>query len=112
MKFQTEILRWRLQVAFVRGALFFVRAAGPVRLGPELNAFFADRYLRLSVHYRGIGKVVRANRMLAMAAEHWRAQDPESPPPSAAAAMPVPLPPLFTWLVASSTEQARGRKAA
>ena len=106
------MLRYRLELAFVHTVLFFLRGAGWTEPADGLCLFFVDRYLRLYRHYQSRGSRKRAKRILAKVEKYWLLVSPDQPPPSAALAMPVPIPPLFTWAVSGRKDPQDERKVA
>ncbi len=112
MSSRFESLRWQGEVWLVHSGLAFARAMGSLVASADVHRFFVDRYLRLAEFHRKRGSAGRARSLLAKAAEHWHAMCPDEPPPANAAVMPLPLPPLLTWLVARGTLPEKPRKVA
>ena len=107
-----NIWRIRYELAYVHAILLFLRGAGWSEPSYGLCQFFVDRYLRLHKHYQSRGRAKRARRFLALAEKYWLMVSPHEPPPSAALAMPVPVPPLSTWAVSGRKEPEHFRKVA
>jgi hypothetical protein len=107
-----NIWRIRYELACVHATLFFLRGTGWSDPSYELCQFLVDRYLRLHKHYQSRGRGQRAKRFFAKAEKFWFLVNPKEPPPSAALAMPVPLPPLSTWAVSGRKDREDIRKVA
>ena len=107
-----NIWRIRYELAYVHAILFFLRGTGRFDPSDGLCQFLVDRYLRLHQHYQSRGRVKRAQRFLAQAAKFWFMVSPNEPPPAAALAMPVPIPPVFTWAVSGRKDRDHFRKVA
>ncbi|MGP0089988.1 MAG: hypothetical protein ACLPKB_08505 [Xanthobacteraceae bacterium] len=108
-----NIWRCRAQVAGALSGLWLLdRWAGPIEPSADLHRFFVDRYLRLTNYHRARGRHDRAKHCFAKAVLHWRAIGLDEPPPAAATVMPVPLPPIVTWAVATDRVGSDLRKAA
>ena len=107
-----NIWRIRYELAYVHALLFFLRGAGWSEPSYGLCHFLVDRYLRLYEHHRSCGRGKRAKRFLAKAEKYWLIVSPNEPRPAAALAMPVPLPPLFTWAVSGRKDRDHLRKVA
>ena len=80
----------------------FVRLLG--RNGELLDShlFFFDRYSDLVDYHRARGRLVKADRLAAIAEAHYQAAPDDEPPEAAAMAMPAPRPPVNTNAVGSS----------
>ena len=107
-----NIWRIRYELAYVHALLFFLRGTGWSEPSNGLCHFFVDRYLRLYEHQQSRGKGKRAKHFLAKAEKYWFMLSPNEPPPAAALAMPVPLPPLSTWAVSGRKGPEQVRKVA
>jgi hypothetical protein len=107
-----NIWRIRYELAYVHAMLFFLRGAGWSEPSYGLSQFLVDRYLRLHEHYESRGRRKRARHFLAKAEKCWFMLSPNEPPPAAALAMQVPLPPLSTWAVSGRKNRERVRKVA
>lgn len=107
-----RIWRIRYELACVHAVLFFLRGADWLDPSFGLCQFFVDRYLRLHKHYQSRGRGKRAKRFLAKAEKFWFMSSPNEPPPAAALAMPVPVPPVSTWAVSGQKDGEHFRKVA
>ena len=107
-----NVWRIRYELAYVHAMLLFLRGAGWSEPSIGLCQFLVDRYLRLHRHYQALGRAKRAKRFLAKAEKFWFMISPNEPPPSAALAMPVPIPPVSTWAVAGRKDREQSRKVA
>ena len=69
----------------------------------DSHLFFFDRYSDLADHHRAHRRVVKADRVAAIAETYYvAAPDDDHPPEAAAMAMPVPRPPLNTNAVGTT----------
>jgi hypothetical protein len=69
----------------------------------DSHLFYFDRYSDLADHHRRHARVARAERLTALAEEHFRlAPDDDRPPEAATIAMPVPRPVLRTRAVGTT----------
>jgi hypothetical protein len=88
---------WRLRYDVLSAQLLLVvsqaEARGEVR--PDVHRFLAERYERLSAHWRDAGWPRRAAALAMKARCHADAAG-EDPPPAIAVAMPRPRPYLST----------------
>jgi hypothetical protein len=107
-----KIWRIRHELAYVHAMLFLLRGAGWSEPSHGLCHFLVDRYLRLHEYHQSHGRGERARRFLAKAEKYWFMLSPSEPPPAAALAMPVPLPPLSTWAVSGRSDPEQDRKVA
>ncbi len=112
METNMNIWRIRLELAFVHVMLFLLRGAGWSEPSDGLCEFFVDRYLRLHKHHQSRGRARRAKGFLAKAENYWHMISPNEPPPSAALAMPIPIPPLSTWAVSGRKNPGDEQKVA
>ena len=69
----------------------------------DSHLFFFDRYSELAYYHRRHGRIVKADRLAAIAMRHFDlAPDDDEPPKKVAAmAMPVPQPPVDTNAVST-----------
>ena len=68
----------------------------------DSHLFFFDRYSDLADYHRSRGRIADADRLTALAEEHYRAAPDDDPPHAAAMAMPVPRPPFNTNVVSTT----------
>lgn len=69
----------------------------------DSHLFFFDRYSELAEYYRSKGRLAKAEKLEALAETHYQAAPgDDEPPEAAAAAMPVPRPPIRTNAVSTT----------
>lgn len=74
-----------------RVLVWIARAGRDVELTPETHLFFADRYQRLALYYRGRGEMRKTRQFERKARAHLHAGGGlDGPPHAAAMAMPRP----------------------
>lgn len=106
-----NIWRCRAQLTGALTGLWLLdRVAGPIEPSADLHRFFVDRYLRLNSYHRARGRPDRAKHCFAKAVLHWRAIGLDEP--AVAAVLPIPLPPIVTWAVATARDCSDLREAA
>jgi hypothetical protein len=88
-------VRW--QIGSLK-AISFLLFARDTDLRPEVHGWFADRYFKLAALEEQCGHEWRAAqlRRIAISHEEKGPPDPYRPVKTAAMAMPVPQPPIFT----------------
>jgi hypothetical protein len=110
----TTLSPWRLrcEIVFVAGLARLVFIGREVQLSPDFHMFLYDRYWRLAKWHEARGRARRSQALKARALRHWEETGSDGPPFAAALAMPVPLPPIFTWAVAGRQQEAPTRRVA
>ena len=70
----------------------------------DSHLFFFDRYSDLADYHRSRGRMLKAERLEAIAEAHFQAapDDDDDPLEAAAMGMPIPLPPLKTNAVSTT----------
>ena len=69
----------------------------------DSHLFFFDRYSELAEYHRLSGRLVKVERLEAIAEAYYQAAPgDDEPPEAAAAAMPVPQPPIMTNAVSTT----------
>jgi hypothetical protein len=88
---------WRLRYDVLSVQLLLVASQAEARgeLRPEVHRFLAERYERLSAHWRDAGWPRRAAALARKARRHADAAG-DDPPPAIAVGMPRPRPYLST----------------
>jgi hypothetical protein len=69
----------------------------------DSHLFFFDRYSDLADYHQQKGRIVKADRLAAIAESHFQAAPDDDEPPEKAAAMGMPVPPQRTRTNAVST---------
>jgi hypothetical protein len=105
---------WRLrcEIVFVTGLARLVFAGQSVQLSPEFHVFLYDRYWRLAKWHEARGRTRRSHVLKTRALSHWEQTDYDGPPFAGALAMPIPMPPIFTWAVAGRPREEDVRRVA
>jgi hypothetical protein len=73
----------------------------------DSHLFFYDRYSELADYHRQKGRIAKADRLAAIAEGHFQAAPGYDEPPEKAAAMAMPVPPLWTNTNAVSTTRVK-----
>ncbi len=105
---------WRLRydIGLVTGLARVVFLGREVQLSPEFHMFLYDRYWRLAKWHEAKGHAKRSRVLKSRALRHWEETGYDRPPPAVALAMPIPMPPIFTWAVAGRERDGSVRRVA
>ena len=85
-----SITALRLDLGTAKVLVWVASVGRDAELTREAHIYFFDRYQRLAEHHRRRGQNMRAARLQAKAAEHYRLGGGDGPPYAAAMGMPRP----------------------
>jgi hypothetical protein len=95
----------RTDLLTVRSLLWVARFYSGGEPTPEVHLYRYDRYWPLAEYHERRGNKKKASGLRAQAMMHDRQSGNDGPPATAALAMPIPRPPLFTRAVARQSSR-------
>ena len=99
---EESVWKLRFDVATAKVVVWILSGGRDVELADESHLYLFDRYSRLAGHHRRRGHNKRANRLQAIADEHYELGGGD-PPRAAAMAMPRPR----RWISTEAVSRAR-----